>query len=86
MARRISRQTHQQVLMQTWWTHAVIAFVFVLITYGFISLAIDSGNLVEYVAALAALWYGVRSAIAPFVWLFPVNLKDYGQSRQTNAS
>ena len=66
MARRISRQSQQQALMQTWWTHAVIAVVFILIAYGFASLAIDSGNLVEYVATLAALWYGVRSAISTF--------------------
>jgi hypothetical protein len=56
--------------MQNWWTHALIAVVFVLIAYGFISLAINSGNLVEYVAALAALWYGVRSAISTFRLVF----------------
>lgn len=70
MTRRVTRQTHQQALMQTWWTHALIALVFVLIAYGFISLAIDTGNLFEYVAAIAALWYGARSVISTFRLVF----------------
>ena len=56
--------------MQNWWTHALIAVVFVLIAYGFASLAIDSGSIIEYVAMLAALWYAVRSAISTFRLVF----------------
>lgn len=63
MARRVSRRTHQQVLMQTWWVRAGLALAFILLGYGFASLAIDSGNLLEYAAAIASLWYGFQNAI-----------------------
>jgi len=63
MARRVSRQTQQQVLMHTWWVRLLLALLSLLVAYGFISLAIDSGNLFEYAAAILALWYAFRNSI-----------------------
>jgi type VI protein secretion system component VasF len=60
MARRVSRRTHQQILMQTWWLRALLAVAFILLAYGFASLAIDSGNLLEYLAAILLIWWGVK--------------------------
>jgi type VI protein secretion system component VasF len=60
MARRVSRRSHQQVLMQTWWVRALLAVAFILLAYGFASLAIDSGNLLEYLAAILLIWFGVK--------------------------
>jgi type VI protein secretion system component VasF len=63
MARRVSRRTHQQELMQTWWVRALLAVAFLLMAYGFASLAIDSGNLLEYAAAIVLIWYGAKQVI-----------------------
>lgn len=60
MARRVSRRSHEQVLMHQWWVRALIAIVFVGLSYGFASLAIDSGNWLEYIAAILLVWWGVK--------------------------
>lgn len=62
MARRVSRRSHEQVLMQKWWVRALLALAFILLAYGFASLAIDSGNLLEYLAAIVLLWFGIKHA------------------------
>jgi type VI protein secretion system component VasF len=66
MARRVSRRSHQQEMMQTWWVRGLLALVFLLISYGFASLAIDSANWLEYLAAALTLWYGVKNSIRTF--------------------
>jgi type VI protein secretion system component VasF len=66
MARRVSRKTHQQVLMQAWWVRALMALAAILLAYGFASLAIDSGNLLEYAITIALLWFGIRNAVRAF--------------------
>jgi hypothetical protein len=63
MARRVSRRTHQQVLMQTWWVRIALALAFLGIAYGLASLAIDSGSLLEYALAIGCVWYGFRNGI-----------------------
>lgn len=60
MARRVSRKSHEQVLMHQWWVRALIAVAFIGLAYGFASLAIDSGNWLEYVAAILLAWWGVK--------------------------
>ena len=62
MARRVSRRSSEQVLMHQWWMRALIAVVFIGLAYGFASLAIDSGNLLEYAAAIVLVWWGVKHA------------------------
>ena len=48
--------------MNQWWVRALIALVLVGLAYGFASLAIDSGNLLEYAVAILLLWFGARHA------------------------
>jgi hypothetical protein len=66
MARRISRRSHEQTLMQNWGVRVGLAAAFLLLSYGFASLAIDSGNFLEYAATIAALWYAVHNGIRAF--------------------
>jgi type VI protein secretion system component VasF len=63
MARRVSKKSHQQILMGAWWVRAILAVISVVVAYGFASLAIDSGSLWEYLAAIIFLWYAVHHAI-----------------------
>jgi len=49
--------------MHKWWIRAVISAVFLLLAYAFASLAIDSGNLLEYAVTLAFVWWAVHHAI-----------------------
>lgn len=46
--------------MQTWWVRAVLAVAFLLLAYGFASLAIDSGSLLEYLVTIVLIWWGVK--------------------------
>jgi len=63
MARRVSRRSQEQILMNQWWVRALIAIALIGLAYGFASLAIDSGNLVEYAVTIILLWLGVRHAV-----------------------
>lgn len=62
MARRVSRRSHEQIMMNQWWVRAALAVSFILLAYGFASLAIDSGNLLEYLAAILLIWFGIKHA------------------------
>ena len=46
--------------METWWVRGILALAFILLAYGFASLAIDSGNLLEYLAAILLIWWGIK--------------------------
>jgi len=63
MARRVSRRSQEQVMMNQWWVRALVALAFIGLAYGFASLAIDSGNLLEYAVTILLLWFGVRHAV-----------------------
>ena len=63
MARRVSRRSTEQTLMHRWWMRALIAVIFIGLAYGFASLAIDSGNWLEYLAAILLAWWGVKHAV-----------------------
>lgn len=63
MARRVSRKSQEQILMHKWWVRALITLAFVGLAYGFASLAIDSGNLLEYAITLAFAWWAVHHAV-----------------------
>lgn len=52
--------------MQAWWVRALLALALLILAYAFASLAIDSGNLLDYAAAIASLWYAVRNSIRAF--------------------
>ena len=66
MARRVSRRSREQALMQNWGVRAGLAVAFMLLAYGFASLAIDSGNSLEYAATFASIWYAVHNGIRAF--------------------
>ena len=40
----------------------LLAASFLLLAYAFASLAIDSGNLVEYLVTILLVWWGVKHA------------------------
>lgn len=48
MARRPRRESREQKLMHVWWVCAFLALVFLIVAYSFVSLAIDSGNMLEW--------------------------------------
>ena len=50
------RKNQEQKLMSIWWVALSLATVFLAASYGFVSLAIDSGSLWHY--ALAILFFG----------------------------
>ncbi len=49
--------------MHQWWVRTLLALAFIGIAYGFASLAIDSGNLLEYAVTIALVWWAVHHAI-----------------------
>ncbi len=63
MVRRITRRSQEQALMQRWWIRAIVALAFTGLAYGFASLAINSGNLLEYLITLVFLWWAIRHAV-----------------------
>ena len=67
---RSGRKTKQQMLMQTGWVRAVTALALLLLAYGFASLAIDSGNLLEYAVTIVLLCFGIKYLIRSVRSLF----------------
>ena len=63
MARRVTRKSQEQLMMHKWWVRALIGLAFIGIAYGFASLAIDSGNLLEYVITIAFAWWAIHHFI-----------------------
>lgn len=63
MARRVSRKSQELILMNKWWIRGLITLAFLGLAYGFASLAIDSGNLLEYVITIAFVWWAVHHGI-----------------------
>lgn len=68
MAKRISRKSHNELLIHKWWVNLAVGLIFLAAAYGFASLAINSGNLLEYLlTAIFLIWgfarlvRGVRS-------------------------
>jgi hypothetical protein len=64
MARRVTRKSQEQVLMHKWWIRALVALAFAGLAYGFASLAIDTGNLIEYAITIAFVWWAVHHTIS----------------------
>ena len=49
--------------MQTWGVRAGLGIAFLLLAYGFASLAIDSGSLLEYAITIVFLWFGIKHIV-----------------------
>jgi hypothetical protein len=56
----VVRKTKQQMMMRSWWIRGLLALAFLLLAYGFASLAIDSGNWLEYAITIVLVWFGVK--------------------------
>lgn len=54
------KQPSKQAIDHKWWFRILLAAIFLAVSYGFISLAIDSGSLIEYALAIFFLVWGVR--------------------------
>jgi hypothetical protein len=70
MARRISRQSQEVIMMHKWWVRALIGLAFLGLAYGFASLAIDTGSLLEYAITIAFVWWAVHHIIRAFRFAF----------------
>ncbi len=53
----------EQALLKVWWVRLLIALAFLGLSYGFISLAIDSAHWLEYAIGLLFLIWGVKHII-----------------------
>ncbi len=56
--------------INVWWVRLVFAALFLAIAYAFASLAINSGNLVEYAVAIVFLVWAFKDAIRGLRLLF----------------
>lgn len=59
----MAKQSQEQILMRRWWVRSVIGLVLVGLAYGFASLAINSGSLLEYAVAIVLVWWAVHHFI-----------------------
>lgn len=59
----MAKKTKQQIMMQTWWVRVLLALAFLLLAYGFASLAIDSGSLLEYAVTVVLAWFGIKHLV-----------------------
>ena len=59
----MARKTKQQMMMRTWWVRGLLAIAMLLLAYGFASLAIDSGNWLEYIITIILVWFGIKDLL-----------------------
>lgn len=64
MARRVSRRSHDEQIIHTWWLNAILTAVFLGLAYGFASLAIDSAHLWQYALTLIFFGWAINRLIA----------------------
>ena len=57
------RKNEEQQILNKRWVRTVMALIFLGITYGFASLAIDSGSLIEYALTIFFFVWAIKSAI-----------------------
>lgn len=53
----------EQKILNKRWVRALLAVIFAGMTYGFASLAIDSGHLIEYALAIVFFIWAIKSAV-----------------------
>lgn len=66
----MARKSQQQILMRKWWVRALVALAFIGIAYGFASLAINSGSLLEYLITIIFVWWAVHHFIRAVRFVF----------------
>ena len=57
------KRTEEQRLMRKWWMLLALAIAFLGLSYGFVSLAIDSGSLWQYAVGIIFLIWAVKYII-----------------------
>lgn len=57
------KETAEQRFMEAWWARLAFGVIFLAVSYGFFSLAIDSAKTLEYLAAIIFLLAGIRELI-----------------------
>lgn len=57
------KRNEEQKLMGKWWMLLILAAVFLVISYGFASLAIDSGSIWQYAVAIIFLVWAAKYVI-----------------------
>lgn len=60
MAKSNLKKSYEQMLASRWWVQFGLSLVFVSISYVFISLAINSGELWQYAVGIVFFVWGVR--------------------------
>ncbi len=66
----MARKNQQKELMAKWWVRVLVGLAFLAIAYGFASLAIDSGNLLEYVVTIAFAWWAIHHIVYAVRFVF----------------
>lgn len=56
-------ESQEEKLLNKRWVRAVIALLFLVVAYGFASLAIDSGSLLEYAATIIFFVQAIMHAV-----------------------
>lgn len=56
----MARRSEEQELMRKWWILLLLALLFWGLSYGFASLAIDSGSLWQYAVSIIFLAWGIK--------------------------
>ncbi|HET6864256.1 MAG TPA: hypothetical protein VFH37_03625 [Candidatus Saccharimonadales bacterium] len=56
-------KTKQQIMMKVWWVRGLLAIAMLLLAYGFASLAINSGNWLEYIITIILVWFGIKDLL-----------------------
>ena len=58
------KANQEQKLLNRWESRALFTLIFAGLTYGFASLAIDSGSLIEYAMTIFFFVWAIKSAIS----------------------
>ncbi len=56
-------RNQEEKLLNNRWVRTLLALTFLSIAYGFVSLAIDSGSLIEYALTIFFFVWAIKSAI-----------------------
>lgn len=59
----MAKASQEQKLLNNGWAQTLMSVIFAGIAYGFASLAIDSGSLIEYALAIFFFVWAIKSAI-----------------------
>ncbi|MGA3150666.1 MAG: hypothetical protein ABSD10_03610 [Candidatus Saccharimonadales bacterium] len=60
MARQDANQVNMPAYLQYWWAGLITVIIFLVISYGFVSWAINSGSLWQYVLAIVFFVWAVK--------------------------